>query len=106
MASIVTSFSVVRRLPGLPAGREDFGAHITVDIGPFVVLLGQDDTDKEDDRVTAGKDADDVGAPVDFLNQALLRIVAPRLAPDLAGKSGERQNALAGLVGWVAPPGT
>jgi hypothetical protein len=64
MASIVTSFSVVRYLPGLPAGREDFGVHITVDIGPFAVLLGQDDTDKEDDRGTAGKDADDVGAPV------------------------------------------
>jgi len=34
----------------------------------------------------------------DLLVQPLLRVVAPDLAPDLAGEGGERQDVVAGLV--------
>jgi hypothetical protein len=35
------------------AGGEDFRAHVTAGLGPFVVLLGQDRADQADDRRSA-----------------------------------------------------
>src|SRR5262245_58975106 len=79
----LTSFCIVL---SVPAGGEDFGAHVTAGLGPFVVLLGQDRADKPDDGLTSGEDPDDIGSPAYFFIQALLGIIAPHLAPDFAGE--------------------
>ena len=52
-----------------------------------------------------GKMPTTVGPPANFLIEALLRVVGPDLAPDLAGERGERQDVLAGVIemgrrGW------
>jgi hypothetical protein len=52
--------------------RRVFGAHVAADLGPFVVLLGQDGADKTGDRVTGREDAHEVGSAPDFFIQALL----------------------------------
>jgi hypothetical protein len=81
--------SVILSRAGLgrfPAGGEDFQAHVAAGFGPFVVLLGQHRANQADDGVAAGEDADHVGAPADVLVQPFLRVVAPDLPPDLAGK--------------------
>ena len=59
------------------------------------MLFGQDGADEADQRVAVGEDADDVGAPADFV-EPLLRVVRPDLAPDLLGERGERQQVGAG----------
>jgi hypothetical protein len=46
---------------GLGAG-VDLESEVAAAFGPFVVLLGQDGADQSDDRGSAGKDADHVGA--------------------------------------------
>ena len=51
------------------------------------------------------EDADDVGAPADLLVEALLRVVAPDLAPDLAGEGGEGEDVVAGVVEVGGGPG-
>jgi hypothetical protein len=56
----------------LPAGGEDFWAHVAAGLGPFVVLLGQHGADEADDGVAAGEDPDDIGSPAYFFVQALL----------------------------------
>ena len=38
-------------LGGFPAGGEDFQPHIAAQLGPFVVLLGEDGADQPDDGV-------------------------------------------------------
>jgi hypothetical protein len=57
-------------LSGLAAGGEYFRAHISAGLGPFVGMLGQHCADQSDDRVSARKDADDVGSPADLLVQS------------------------------------
>ena len=47
-------------------------AHIPAGLDPFVVRLGQHRADQADDGVTAGEDADHVGAVADLLVQPLL----------------------------------
>src|SRR5579872_6860066 len=74
------------RLGGFTAAGEDFQAHITAGLGPFVVLLSQHRADQADDGVPAGEDADHVGAAADLLVQPFLRVVGPDLPPDLAGE--------------------
>jgi hypothetical protein len=54
------------------AGSEDFRAHIAAGLGPFVVLLGQDGTDKPDDGVAGGEDPDHVGPSPDLFVEAFL----------------------------------
>jgi hypothetical protein len=80
------------------AGGEDFRAQVAAGLGPFIVLLGQHRAGKADDGIAAGEDADHVGPPAHLFIQALLGIIAPDLAPDLAGEGGERQDVLACLV--------
>src|SRR5215471_17655737 len=91
-SSISSNFRFL--LSGFPAGGEYFGSHVAALLGPFIVLLSQDRADKPDDGVAAREDAHHVGSPADFLVQALLRVVGPHLAPDLAGESGEGQDVV------------
>jgi hypothetical protein len=67
------------------AGGEYFGSHVAAGFGPFVVLLGQDGADEPDDGVAVREDPDDVGPSPYFFIEALLRVIAPDLAPGLAG---------------------
>ena len=48
---------------------EQFEAHVSTLLGPFVGLFGQDRTDEADDRGAVGEDPDDVGAAADLLVQ-------------------------------------
>ena len=61
------------------------------------MLFGQDCADEADQRVAVGEDADDIGAPADFLVEPFLGVVRPDLAPDLLGERGERQQVRAGV---------
>src|SRR5215813_3612347 len=90
-------FSIVR-FSGLPAGGEDFRAHVPAGLGPFIVLLCQDGANEPDNGIAAREDADHIGSAAYFLIQSLLGIVGPDLPPDLAGEGGEGQDVLAGLV--------
>ena len=66
---------------GICCGRRGRG---NAGFGPFVVLFGQHGRNEADQSVAVGEDADDVGAPADFLVEAL-GVVRPNLAPDLLG---------------------
>ena len=101
-------FSVISIISSrLAAGGEYFGSHVAAGLGPFVVLLGQDGADKADDGVAVREDPDDVGPPPDFLVQPFLRVARPDLAPDLAGKGGEREDVVCGpRPGARRPAGT
>jgi len=54
-------------LGGLPAGVEDYRAHVGARFGPLVALLGQHGADEPDDGSRPGEDADDVGTAADLL---------------------------------------
>jgi hypothetical protein len=58
-----------------PCFGEALGAHVAAHDGPFVVLLGEHGTDKSDDSVSVGEDADDVGAAAEFFVEPLLGVV-------------------------------
>src|SRR5579883_3494391 len=64
---------------------------------PLVMRLGEHGADQPDDGRAVGEDADDVGAPADLLVEALLRVVAPDLAPMLAGEGGEGEEIRTGF---------
>src|SRR2546430_2651915 len=67
---------------------EDFDAHVSALLGPFVGLFGQDCADQPDDGGPVGEDPNDVGAAADLFVQALLRVVGPDLTTDLIWGSG------------------
>jgi hypothetical protein len=46
---------------------EDVEAEVSAAFDPFVVLFSEHGSDEADDGRTVGEDADDVGAPSDFL---------------------------------------
>jgi hypothetical protein len=71
---------------------EDVEAEVAAAFGPFVVLLGQDRADKADQRVAAGEDPDDVGAPADLA-------VQPFLYPALVAGSSRGTRVVSGLAG-------
>ena len=82
-------------------------AHVAAADGPLVVLLGEQCTDKADDRGPVGEDADDVGAATDLAVQPLERVVIPyerRWMP--AVTLTDSTLVVSGLVSTVRPSGT
>jgi hypothetical protein len=63
---------------------------------PFLLLLQQLAAHQPGDRAVVGEDADDVGASLDLLVQALQRVGAPDLAPVLLREVQERQHVVTG----------
>ena len=59
--------------------REGLDLHVAVLALPLVVLFEEDRADQADDRVLVGEDADDVGAPLHLLVEALERVGAVQL---------------------------
>ena len=50
---------------------EGVEAEVAAGLGPFVVLFGEDSSDKADDGVAVGEDPDDVGAAADLPVESL-----------------------------------
>jgi hypothetical protein len=66
--------------------------------GPFIVLLHQDRADEADDSVV-GKDADDIGPPLDLAVEPLNGIGRADLVPMLFREGHEGEDVDLGLVG-------
>ena len=54
--------------------------------GPFIVLFQEDSPDEADDGLVVGEDADDRGAPLDLVVQALDRVGRVQLGPVRYGR--------------------
>ncbi len=61
--------------------RDRFGREVAAADELFVVLLDAKHSGHADERAVVGEDADDVGAPANFLVEALERVGRPQLAP-------------------------
>ena len=59
---------------------QGLGTEVTAGDLPLVVLFGEDGAHEANDRAVIRKDADHVGAPLDLLVQAFLRVVGPDLS--------------------------
>ena len=68
------------------------------------MLLGEHAADETDDGAVVGEDAHDVGAALDFLVQAFLRVVAPDLSPVLLRKRQVRQHLILGRIEQLGQP--
>lgn len=66
--------------------------------GPFITLFEQQCTDKAQDGVIVGEDADDLCSPRDFLVQSLDRVGRVKSGPMLPGKGHVGKLVLLGAV--------
>ena len=74
-------------------GGDGFQRHVAGALhGPFVVLLHQDRADEADYGVVVGKDADDIGPPLDLAVEPLDGIGRADLVPMLPGKAHESED--------------
>jgi hypothetical protein len=74
--------------------------------GPFIGLLEQQRADEPDDGGFVGKDADHVGAALDFAVKPLDRVCAVELGTVFAGEVHKGQDILLGRVHRLANFGT